>query len=58
MTAALFFLTAKAARRVNKMNVKKILMWAGLAIAVVLFGLAVVNRAKKQFPMISKIIGE
>lgn len=40
------------------MNAKKILMWAGLAIAVVLFGLAVVNRAKKQFPMISKIIGE
>lgn len=40
------------------MNVKKILMWAGLSLAVVLFGLAIVNRAKKQFPMIAKVIGE
>ena len=40
------------------MNIKRILVFAGVAIVSVVVGLAVINRAKKQFPTISKIIGE
>lgn len=40
------------------MNVKKMIMWAGFAIVTVIVGLAVVNRAKRQFPIVGKVIGE
>ncbi len=40
------------------MNVKRILMFAAAAVVSVVVGLAIVNRAKRQFPAIGKVLGE
>lgn len=40
------------------MNVKKLIMWVGFAVATVVVGLAIVNRAKRQFPTVGKVLGE
>lgn len=40
------------------MNVKRILMFAVAAVISVAVGLAIINRAKRQFPQIGKVLGE